>query len=236
MAKRKVIIEMRATPALWNAAQQPFGLAAGAVPSVSGVALDPSFPPTPVPSLVESRGGDDPADVSDRLALDMRPAQSTYLLRGELEDDPAGLFAAAPPNPDVVGVFADELIEPIAVCPGAPPVGTHQDVERALGVGALHGRGFDGRDVLVAIVDTGVNLAHLQAHGKNPRLDGTRSWSPVSGGPAPGQWPVDHGTMCAFDVCIAAPRCTLLDVALLRSSAGRFTAFLSDACGRMGIC
>jgi hypothetical protein len=32
--------------------------------------------------------------------------------------------------------------------------------------------------------------------------------------------------MCAYDVCIAAPRCTLLDIALLRSTA---TDFLSDA-------
>jgi subtilisin family serine protease len=44
--------------------------------------------------------------------------------------------------------------------------------------------------------------------------------------------PVDHGTMCAFDVGIAAPRCTLLDYALLQSQATGGSAmdgFLSDA-------
>jgi len=32
-----------------------------------------------------------------------------------------------------------------------------------------------------------------------------------------GNWPVNHGTMCAFDATIAAPKATILDVALLRS-------------------
>jgi subtilisin family serine protease len=41
--------------------------------------------------------------------------------------------------------------------------------------------------------------------------------------------PVDHGTMCAFDVCIAAPACTLVDIALLRPLAGGLPAVLSDA-------
>src|SRR5262249_51357126 len=43
----------------------------------------------------------------------------------------------------------------------------------------------------------------------------------------PGQFPKDHGTMCAFDVCIAAPNCTLLDIAIL--AAVQFQTLLSDA-------
>lgn len=231
MAKRKVIVEMRASAALWNAAQQPFGMALSAAPSVVGVTLDPSYAPVPVPSLVDSGSGVEPFEMSDQLALDQRPEQSTYLLRGEVEDaDPSALAAlAALVDPNVVGIFADEGIEPIGVCPGAPAVGTHLDVERLLAVPALRRRGMDGRNVLVAIVDTGVNMAHLRAKGKTPSLDVARSWSPISGGASPGSWPVSHGTMCAFDACIAAPRCTLLDIALLRSSAGPFPAFLSDA-------
>jgi subtilisin family serine protease len=38
---------------------------------------------------------------------------------------------------------------------------------------------------------------------------------------------VDHGTMCAYAVCIASPRCTLLDVAVLRPAT--LEALLSDA-------
>jgi len=230
MAKRKVIVEMRASAALWQAANQPFAQAAQAMPSIPGVDLDFSFPPTPLPSLVESLGGDEPAEASDRLTLDMRPQQSTYLLRGEIDDDAAAAqgVAATAANPEVVGIFADVPIEPIGGCTGAP-IGTHLDIERALGVAALHSRGLDGRGVLVAIVDTGINMAHLQSKGKNPPLDVGSSWSPVVGGPAPGKANVGHGTMCAFDVCITAPRCTLLDIALLQSTAGPFSSFLSDA-------
>ncbi len=231
MTKRRVIIEMRATPALWQAASQPFAQAAEALPSLPGIALDTSFAPVPLPALLERRGGDEPAERTDRLTLGLRPEQATYLVRGEIDDEaPAVAAAAQPPvHPDVVGIFADVQIEPFGVCPGSPPVGDDHDVERALGVAELHRRGMDGRDVLVAIVDTGINLAHLQAKGKNPSLDASRSWSPISGGHDPGEWPTNHGTMCAFDVCIAAPRCTLLDIALLQSTAGPFPAFLSEA-------
>jgi hypothetical protein len=68
----------------------------------------------------------------------------------------------------------------------------------------------------------------------------SRSWKPSPPlhpslqlkDPQPGQFPVDHGTMCAFDACIAAPNCTLLDIALLTSTAAGLaglTGFLSDA-------
>jgi subtilisin family serine protease len=90
---------------------------------------------------------------------------------------------------------------------------------------------MDGSNVLVAIVDTGVNLAHLNKKGKNPNFDATKSWTPVSG-ITPGKGDIDHGTMCAFDVCIAAPNCTILDYALLQSQASGSTVmegFLSDA-------
>jgi hypothetical protein len=78
--------------------------------------------------------------------------------------------------------------------------------------------GMDGSGVLVAVVDTGINLAYLNAHGKTPNFDAARSWVPQAG-LVPGNLPVSHGTMCAYDVCIAAPKCTLLDIALLKSSA-----------------
>ena len=75
---------------------------------------------------------------------------------------------------------------------------------------------LDGQGVLVAIVDSGVNMAYLNSRGKNPRFDAARSWSVDPINLPPGSSPVDHGTMCAFDACIAAPNCTLLDIALLR--------------------
>jgi len=95
---------------------------------------------------------------------------------------------------------------------------------------------MDGNGVLLAIVDNGINLAHLRSHGLNPNFSAERSWVPTrpEGQPQliPGQLPVGHGTMCAFDALIAAPRATLLDIAVLRSQrtgASAMDGLLSDA-------
>src|SRR5438552_3194293 len=88
----------------------------------------------------------------------------------------------------------------------APPDGAQE----------LHRRGMDGTGVRVAIVDTGFNLTYLRSKGKTPAFDAELSWGPNGGQPL-GEMPVDHGTMCAFDVCIAAPNCTLVDHAVLTS-------------------
>src|SRR6266581_173036 len=67
----------------------------------------------------------------------------------------------------------------------------------------------------------------------DPGIDGSRI--PVAGGwaPTPGYVPgssaPDHGTMVAFDVRIGAPDAQVFDYALLRSQAGAWAAFLSDA-------
>ncbi len=129
-----------------------------------------------------------------------------------------------------MGVFADPRISGIATCPQSP-VGDHQNVADRLLVAQLHNRNMDGTDVMVAVVDTGVNISHLQSMGQNPNFDGANSWSPVSN-VVLGDMPVDHGTMCAFDVCITASNCTLLDYALLQSQASggsTMDGFLSDA-------
>jgi len=82
-------------------------------------------------------------------------------------------------------------------------------------------------------MDSGINMNYLQSKGISANFDESKSWSPI---PEvvfkPGNFPKDHGTMCAFDVCIAAPNCTLLDYALFRSQKRGETAtegFLSDA-------
>jgi|GEM_PF-350267 len=175
----------------------------------------------------ETASGDAPA------AFDMQPPISqTYLMRAECEAGEAERIADELLAQDgVIGVFADVAIEPCLICPGSPPLGDHHTVERLLCTDALHRAGATGEGVLVAIVDTGINLARLAAKGKHPAFDATRSWVPRAG-LVPGNLPVGHGTMCAFDVCIAAPKCTLLDIALLQSTATgatRMEGFLSDA-------
>lgn len=88
-----------------------------------------------------------------------------------------------------------------------------------LRVTQLAAKGLDGANVAIAIMDTGINLAHLAGiPGLAPRLDAANSWSPPNGMTLPGRYPVDHGTMCAFDALIAAPNATLLDYPMLASS------------------
>jgi subtilisin family serine protease len=91
---------------------------------------------------------------------------------------------------------------------------------------------MDGYRVAVAILDTGVNLAHLESKGRDPKFSSRRSWTPAGVATKPGRHPVGHGTMCAYDIGIAAPKATLLDHAVLLSETPGETAMsglLSDA-------
>jgi subtilisin family serine protease len=139
--------------------------------------------------------------------------------------------------PNVVGVFADPKIQAIqASCPSGP-VGTDIDVARLLMVEGLGRRGMDGTGVRVAVVDTGINLRYLNSHGKTPEFDSDLSWGPLGGQPL-GSMPVSHGTMCAYDICIAAPRCTLADLAVLTSNTqggSTMDGLLSDAVRAYGM-
>ncbi len=212
-----------------------------AVPEVPGVKMDADFGVTPMPEMpgaahmateidfghaTETEG--EGAAVGDT----MPPVKMSYLMRADVPEAKAEEAAKAlMKKPGVKGVYADVAIQPQLICPGSPPMGTHNDVERLLCTPALHRAGADGSGVLVAIVDSGINMAHLNARGKTPNFDAARSWVPQAG-LTPGSLPVGHGTMCAFDVCIAAPKCTLLDIALLQTTASGPTVmagFLSDA-------
>jgi subtilisin family serine protease len=230
--KIPVLIQMRHTPEL-SAAMVADTLEPTTVESITvpGFSLDQSYTPVKVPDR-KPREQIDHLEVGRLYTFDPRPEVSTYLIRGEVEDEDAleRLADAVAADPNCVGVFSDPRISAIAVCP-ANPVGSDEDVETRLQTATLRGRGMDGSNVLVAIVDTGVNLQHLSDRGKNPGFDAEKSWTPVSG-LVPGNMPVDHGTMCAFDACIAAPNCTLLDYALLMSQTPGGSAmdgFLSDA-------
>jgi subtilisin family serine protease len=86
--------------------------------------------------------------------------------------------------------------------------------------------------VVVAVVDTGINVAYLRTQGLRPTVDVARSWTPSGVATTPGKHPKNHGTMCAYDVAIAAPRAKLLDYAVLLSQTPGttpMTGLLSDA-------
>jgi hypothetical protein len=89
-----------------------------------------------------------------------------------------------------------------------------------------------GAGVYLAIVDTGINLAYLKSKGQKPKLDVGKSFVPAGVATTPGKHPKDHGTMCAYDAAIAAPKATFLDHAvLLTKTPGttQMSGLLSDA-------
>ena len=117
-------------------------------------------------------------------------------------------IAPFPFDPQVAG-FA-------ATCGNTPALGDSGALKALLKVPALSGKQLDGTNVAIAIMDTGINLAHLNARlGGSVRLDATNSWMAPGNPTMPGRHLVNHGTMCAYDALIAAPNATLLDFPIL---------------------
>jgi subtilisin family serine protease len=228
--QRSVIIEL-------TAAVTDLGSAAAATTSGrsrSGPTIDAEFSLVqlpkldPVPAELKADAVD-PTATAPPFVLNLDPDASTTLVRAEVDERYLDAIAN---RSDVVGVFSDPQIEPtVPVCPGGAARGNAADVAARLCVPDLAAAGADGSGVLLAIVDTGISLAHLQGLGLHPATDPTRSWVPQTN-LTPFQFGADHGTMCAFDALIAAPRATLLDIAVLASTATGPTAMsgvLSDA-------
>ena len=209
------------------------GFGITALTDLAGGASAQGFAAVDDDAFAAASQGDDEAVETTSDAFDKQPdVETTFLMRAECEAKDAEKIAAQlMKKAGVRGVFADVTIEPCLICPASPPMGNDLDVERLLCTDTLRRAGADGDGVLVAIVDSGINMAHINSRGKTPTFNAGSSWVPRAG-LTPGQLPVGHGTMCAFDVCIAAPKCTLLDIALLQTQAtggSRMEGFLSDA-------
>lgn len=147
-------------------------------------------------------------------------------VEGSLEDPPTQIGGFT--------VFSDPEIDTFLTCIDTPPLGSWLDVGALVDVGALAIHGMDGSNVAIGIVDTGINLDHLTGVlGWTPNLDSTNSWTPPGAIATPGNWPVHHGTMCAFDALIAAPNATLVDIPVLSArlpgGGSRMSATLSAA-------
>ena len=234
----RVLVQFRSSPEVHAATLRgeamPSFAATTAAP-IAGLVIDPAYNPVQVPTPQADEPGASPYLYSPAVSFSTDPEQATYLVRGTLPDDPDRqrlVLAEATARPEVVGVFSDPVISTCLVCPGGPAVGNDQDVAAQLGVKALADAGLDGYRVPVVIVDTGINLAHLESKGRDPKFSRQRSWAPAGVATRAGQHPVGHGTMCAYDVGIAAPKATLVDHALLLSETPGETAtsgLLSDA-------
>ncbi|GJL56101.1 MAG: hypothetical protein NPIRA02_32330 [Nitrospirales bacterium] len=239
MAKRPVIIELSRTKQLESEALNAMttnktSLASAAVPRIEGLEYDENFPVVAMPKLIEHEYPESELyDSTANLDFDDNLETSTFLVRGTVEENTISqVEAAAQKSKSPVKIYADRELQPMIVCPGSPAVGTDTDVENLLCVKKMHRNRMNGSGVLVAIVDTGVNMAYLNSQGKTPTFDASRSWAWDPASVTPGSAPVGHGTMVAFDVCISAPDCTILDIALLHPfvpTPTGFGAFLSDA-------
>jgi hypothetical protein len=167
----RVIIQVRATPSLAPAAFGPVA-AAPPVPGISelpGVQFAAGLSPVPIPPKPTAGAPAAAFTVSE---------PSTYVVRATVNNEALSNFLdQANNNPNVVGVFSDSRIQPIAVRPSGP-LGTDLDVEELLLVEELKRRGMNGAGVKVAILDTGVNFTYLRSHGKTPGFDSTLSWGP----------------------------------------------------------
>jgi subtilisin family serine protease len=199
---------------------------------IPGCSVDGGYPVVQVPAVSTITGG--PLFSFDQpTRFSMSPQASSYLVRGRIPDEELeNAFAAAAADPEILGIYADPRVGSCPTCPGDGPSGIAADVANLLGVTRLAARGMDGRNTYVAVVDTGINVEHLRRMGQSPTLIKTKSWAPPGIDNTPGEYPPDHGTMCAYDVGLAAPKAKLLDYALLWSQTPGSTVmegFLSDA-------
>lgn len=201
-------------------AAEPSGLAIDAVTDRAGFVLDRTFPALPI-------AGTHAGDVAFEAAA---PGQApVFVARGTVETNRLDELGDRQSD---FGVFADPEIGTFIVCPNNAPVGGTADVERKLDTAGLLAKGLDGKGAALAIMDTGVNLAHLKSRGLKPKLSRRYGWAPPGLPWTPGAYAVGHGTMCAYDALIAAPRATLLDFPILHSTTpggSVMSGFLSDA-------
>jgi len=233
----RVIVQMRPEPDLVQAIVDPSistPPASDVAGSLPGVRLDPDFVPVPVPQPKPAFSDGDPLSLDQPLTFSLAPQDASVLVRGEIQDrdGAARLALLSSQRADIVGISADPAVETMPTCGNTPPVGDWHDVQRFV-TDALKSEGLDGSGVPLAIVDTGINVAHLgTVLGSPVTVDATRSWKPPGVAGNYGQFPVHHGTMCAFDSLIVARKVSLLDIPVLlsqRPGATVMEGLLSDA-------
>lgn len=176
----------------------------------AGVTLDHSFSAVPIGT----------GRTTDTIASFDPGASGDFAVRGFVD---AADASDIPAELDGRPLFADPQIRPFQVtaitCGGTPPVGNAATVRTKLKVAQLAAKQLDGSGVALAIMDTGINLAHVRNKlGQPVVLDAANSWSTTGLTIPPGQHPVDHGSMCAFDALAVAPKAALLDFPILSSN------------------
>jgi len=229
MAKHSVLIEFTASSPENFEAAPTSRTAASIVASIPGIKIDNAFGVVDLPGTSPVSAGTEQEVFGLESMTDRGvSAGPRVVMRGEIEVDDTERIEKENPG---MRIFSDPEIEVCAICPGSPPLGNAATIASLVGRSQLQSAGMTGRNVLLAIVDTGLNIPYLRSRGVVAPFDAARSWAPRAG-LTPGSLPVSHGTMCAFDATIAAPQATLLDVALLlsnRPGGSVMEGLLSDA-------
>ena len=251
MAMMSVILESPRSDALIESAwfamsgRSP-NLARDATPALPGLEIDREYSAIPIPTVDEdapegfSFASLTAATTGEGVVSALPSVEVTdrFVYRGMIDDkDLPGVQEAA--LAAQVEVYADP---PVSILRGGVSyprraMGSAADVRGLLGVPTLEDMGFDGHGVAVAIVDTGINLGHLRDRGVAASLDATVFWKPPTSA-EPGHFPVGHGTMCAYDALVCAPRATLLDFPVLQSQrrgGSVMDGLLSDAILAYGV-
>jgi Subtilase family len=203
-----------------------------------GLQIDPTFGAIPIGRGAENEG------VGDLRAAFREPVKSErFLVSGfvEVNDRVPEYFVEKDKkrypihsNPLVGG-----LLQPcLPTCGTSKYVGDTQKVRKKLDVQTLKLKGLDGAGVALAIVDSGIYIPRIECllgESLKPTstvdLDGNHSWRPTGLVTQPGKHRLGHGTMCAYDALIAAPKATLLDFPMLlaRPIADHHSTSMADA-------
>jgi subtilisin family serine protease len=189
-----------------------------------GLEIDASFGAIPI-----GPGASDD-EVLDLRAVYREPQSSRrFLVSGFVKEVADRVPARFVENDEEFPIYSNPLVGGLEAPPPCLPtcgssqyVGATDEVRDKLGFGVLQSSGLDGEGVAIAIVDSGIYEPRLRwPLGEVLRppatfyLDRGNSWRPWDLVTGPGGHRVGHGTMCAYDALIAAPKATLLDLPML---------------------
>jgi Subtilase family len=176
-----------------------------------GIEFDPLFTPVPMPASGNSmefglgiKGGFEPA---------------TVLLRADANEAQIALLSE---RPDVVALWSDPEIAPIAVDCDGTATGTSADVANAIGANEVWSlSGTRGGGIGIGIVDGGVDQRRFPVVG---------GWSPDHRSPwgDPSVAWGGHGNMCAHDALIACPDASIFDYRIGATPTAGIPALLSS--------
>ena len=201
-----------ASASLEEGAQQ----VASILPDVSGIVYRPTA--KPVPMFTPPDGGLGPAsalsDFASAETNDDLPS-ATQVIPVQIEESAVAELEARPG----VRVWPSS---PIAFgqvdCAPYQPAVDIDEIQDQLGVGDVWKQGHDGTGVVVGLLDQGIDGSEYPVAGGFVR----------AGAQQPGAGSItSHGSMCAADVLVAAPKASLFDYSFLVARSGGAVTLLN---------